>query len=135
MASGFFVFLCVLVLIRMLRSESIQRLGVSAGLEVPAWRFLLFVVGFGFLVAASCGAASVQERHEAIVIVKEAPLLVSPFDKSEALATLPEGESVNAEKKYGDYILVRYENEKVKSGWINQSQITPVEPDLLAGAP
>lgn len=135
LASSFFMLLCVLILLRMLNSESIQRLGVSATLEVPAWRLILFLVGFGLFLAISCGAMSVQERHEAIVIAREASLLVTPFDKSQTLATLPEGEAVNAEKKYGDYILVRYESDKVKSGWVSQSQIAPVEPDLLAGAP
>lgn len=132
-ASGTFTLLCVLWILRLLRPESLQRVGVSGGLTVPAWRLILFLNGTALFLLIACGALSVQERHEAIVVTKKAELLVSPFDKSESIATLPEGESVNAEKKYGDYILVRYE--KGKSGWINQKQLATVEPDLLAGAP
>lgn len=133
LASGVFTVLCAAWVVRLLRPEVLKTAGVNDGLLVPMWRLLLFVVGFGLFVIVACGALSVQERHEAIVVAKEASLLVSPFDKSEVLVALPEGESVNAEKKYGDYILVRYE--KGKSGWVNQSQIVTVEPDLLSGAP
>lgn len=129
-ASSFaFTLLCVLWIVRLLRPGWLQRFGVSAALQTPAWRFLLFVNGVMLFLLVACGAMSTQDRHEAIVVAKQAALLVSPFDKSESLVTIPEGESVSAEKKYGDYILVRYE--KGKSGWVSQSQITPVEPDLL----
>lgn len=136
LSCSLFSLLCLLLIVRMLRSEWIQRLGVGPRLEVPVWRLLIFLSGVALFLAVACGAMSVEDRPEAIVIAKEASLLVSPFDKSDSVATLPEGESVNAEKKYGDYILVRYEKDKKdKSGWVNQSQIAPVEPDLLSGAP
>lgn len=133
LASGLFTLLCAAWVIRLLRAESLKSLGVNETWIVPVWRLGLFVIGFGFFVAVACGAMSVQERHEAVIVAREASLLVSPFDKSEVLTALPEGETVNAEKKYGEYVLVRYG--KGKSGWVNQSQIVTVEPDLLKVTP
>lgn len=132
-ASFTFSLLCLLWVVRLVRPEWLQRAGVSTPLLTPIWRLILFLNVVALFLIVACGAMSVQDRHEAIVIVKQASLLVSPFDKSEVMTTLPEGDSVNAEKKYGDYVLVRYE--KGKSAWVNQSQIATVEPDLLKTTP
>lgn len=132
-ASFAFSLLCLLWVVRLLRPEWLQRIGVSNGLLTPIWRLILFVNAVALFLLIACGAMSVQDRHEAVILVKQASLLVLPFDKSEVMTTLPEGDLVTAEKKYGDYVLVRYE--KGKSGWVNQSQIATVEPDLLKATP
>jgi tetratricopeptide (TPR) repeat protein len=133
LASGLFTVFCLLYVVRLLRAETLRFTGVGEAWTAPVWRLILVVSGLACVWAAGSAALSVRNRHDAVVVAKEATLLASPFDKSESIASLPEGESLAAEKKYGDYVLVHYG--RGKSGWVNQSQIGTVEPDWLSAAP
>jgi tetratricopeptide (TPR) repeat protein len=120
---------CILATIRALRPNWIQWMGVSANFSVRAWRLILTLNGLVCFLAAACLAMSMQWRHEAVVIAKEGLVLISPYEKSNRVDSLPEGETVIAEKKHDRFIFIRYG--KGQGGWIDEKQIATVEPDLL----
>jgi tetratricopeptide (TPR) repeat protein len=90
-------------------------------------------VGVLGLIAAGVAVLSWSgELHEAVVIEKNAPALISPFSSAQTAFTPPVGETVSVRKRYDSYLLV--EDQAGHTGWISESQIAPIIPGGAAGA-
>ncbi len=84
---------------------------------------------FGFVELSTIGF---NDRIEGVIISKQAPLRLSPFDSAEQTGTLPEGELVTIEQQHDDYFWV--DQRSHQSGWVQQKAIEPVLPGVLAAA-
>jgi len=66
-----------------------------------------------------------NNRIEGVIIAsKEATLYRSPFDSSDSVGTIPEGELVTVEDRHNDYL--RIEGRDYHFGWIAQKDIAPI---------
>jgi hypothetical protein len=90
---------------------------------VPVVLFFAFVElsAFGF-----------NARIEGVIVAKQVPLRLSPFDSSEQTGTLPEGELVTVEQRHDDYLWVDQRSQQ--SGWVQEKALEPVLPGLLPAA-
>jgi tetratricopeptide (TPR) repeat protein len=69
-----------------------------------------------------------QTADDAIVTSKEAPARISPFDSAKSSFNLLAGEKVEMEETHSGFVRVR--NREGKSGWVSQSEIQPILPDV-----
>jgi hypothetical protein len=120
---------CILMVVRWFQPGAMPKPGAAITMNMRVWRLALVLNGLICFLAAAGAALSMQERQQAVVIAKEGTLLISPYEKSNKIDTLPEGETVNAEKKHDRFIFVRYG--KGQGGWIDEKQIGTVDPNLL----
>jgi len=66
-----------------------------------------------------------NDRIQGVIVApKEATLRLSPFDSSDSIGTIPEGELVTVEDRHNDYL--RIEARDHHFGWIAQKDIEPV---------
>jgi hypothetical protein len=84
---------------------------------------------FGFVELSTIGF---NDRIEGVIISKQAPLRLSPFESAEQTGTLPEGELVTIEQQHDDYFWV--DQRSHQSGWVQEKAIEPVLPGSLAAA-
>lgn len=79
--------------------------------------FLLILGNAGFFLKAK------DRSHTALITAKQAPILLSPFDKAKPLLTLQEGRSLTLlnQPPHGNYYLVDYQSQR---GWIKSSSLT-----------
>ncbi len=126
MASIVFSLFCLLSALRFWKPQSLQAIGITPSFEIRAWRLLLTFLGLTSFLLAAFFALSMQYRNQAVVIEKQAQVLISPYEKADLVESLPEGEIVNAEKKHDHFLFVRYR--KGQGGWIDEKQIELVEP-------
>jgi tetratricopeptide (TPR) repeat protein len=84
----------------------------------------LFVAIPCFLFTAYIALLAAPLRIEGVVMGKDVPLRISPFDAAEEIGTLPEGELVTVEQKHDDYF--RVEARDGKYGWLTNKSLEPV---------
>ena len=85
------------------------------------------VVGIVLLgLSLMSAAANWQKCHEAVVIASDVSARISPVTNGEAAFKLSPGETVALKGKYHDFALVQ--NSTGHSGWVAQSEITPLVP-------
>jgi hypothetical protein len=77
-----------------------------------------------FLFTAYIALLAAPLRIEGVVMGKDAPLRISPFDAAEQIGTLPEGELVTVEQKHDNYF--RIEDRDGKYGWMTRQSLEPV---------
>lgn len=82
-----------------------------------------------FFAFVELSAAGFNARIEGVIVAKQVPLRLSPFESSDQTGTLPEGDLVTVEKKYNDYFWV--DERSQQSGWVQEKAIEPVLPGLL----
>ena len=113
--SGAWAFLCASLLFRALR---------------PRQRSLFLMLGtvstLALLVAVGAMIFSSRALGEAVVVDKNAAVLISPFPAAQTVFSPAPGETVWVQKTYGDFILVK--DAAGHTGWISQSQISRVIP-------
>jgi tetratricopeptide (TPR) repeat protein len=94
----------------------------------------LFVAIPLFLFTTYVALLAAPLRIEGVVMSKDAPLRLSPFDAAEQIGTLPEGELVTVEQKHDNYF--RIEARDGRYGWMTRQSLEPVIAgsfDLSAG--
>jgi tetratricopeptide (TPR) repeat protein len=107
--------LCVSVLLRAV-SPGQQAVFSGAG-------FACALVLVGAIAALALSSGSLRE---AVVVDKNAAVLISPFPAAQAVFTPAPGETVRIEKAYNDFVLIA--NGVGQTGWIAKSQVVPVVP-------
>lgn len=85
---------------------------------------VLFVAIPLFLFTTYVALLAAPLRVEGVVMTKDAPLRISPFDAAEQTGTLPEGELVTVEQKHDNYF--RIEGRNGIHGWIMRQSLEPV---------
>lgn len=73
-----------------------------------------------------------QYFNPSVVISPNVKLLISPFNSSTAIGSLPEGRLVYPQKSHGDFIYVTDETER--KGWIQSTLIEPVVKPVRPGS-
>ena len=92
--------------------------------------FAYLAVSTGILLLALSTASAItawQKSHEAVVIAPETTARISPVTNGEASFKLRPGEMVSISGRYHDFALVQ--NSAGHSGWVVQSDITPLVPE------
>jgi tetratricopeptide (TPR) repeat protein len=84
----------------------------------------LFVAIPLFLFTTYIALLAAPLRIEGVVMSKDAPLRLSPFDAAEQIGTLPEGELVTVEQKHDNYF--RIESRDGHYGWMTRQSLEPV---------
>jgi hypothetical protein len=82
-----------------------------------------------FFAFVELSAYGFNARIEGVIVAKQVPLRLSPFDSSDQTGTLPEGELVTVEQRHNDYFWV--DDRSKQSGWVQQKALEPVLPGLL----
>jgi hypothetical protein len=85
-----------------------------------------------FFAFVELSAYGFNARIEGVIVAKQAPLRLSPFDSADQTGTLPEGELVTVEQRHNDYFWV--DQRSKQSGWVQQKALEPVLPGLLPDA-
>jgi hypothetical protein len=85
---------------------------------------------FGFVELSATGF---NARIEGVIVAKQVPVRLSPFDSAEQTGTLPEGELVTVEQRHNDYLWV--DQRSHQSGWVQEKALEPVLPGLLPAGP
>ena len=85
---------------------------------------VLFVSIPCFLFSVYVAGMAAPLRIEGVVMSKDAPLRLSPFDAAEQIGTLPEGELVTVEQKHDNYF--RIEARDGRYGWMTRQSLEPV---------
>jgi tetratricopeptide (TPR) repeat protein len=67
-----------------------------------------------------------NQLNRAVVTDKNASLLISPFPAAQTVFSPPLGETVDVQKAYDDFLLVK--DSAGRTGWISKTQITPIIP-------
>ena len=116
---------CLLLLIAALIVNSLVKESPSLKKACRAVFFICTPL-FLFLGFIELSAVGFNDRIEGVVVAKDAPLRLSPFDTSEQTGTIPEGELVTIEEQHGDYVWV--DDKSVQSGWMQNKQVAPVVP-------
>jgi tetratricopeptide (TPR) repeat protein len=98
--------------------------GPSRAVAGKVVKTMLFVGIPCFLFTAYIALLAAPLRIEGVVMSKDAPLRLSPFDAAEQIGTLPEGELVTVEQKHDNYF--RIEDRDGKYGWITRASLEPV---------
>jgi tetratricopeptide (TPR) repeat protein len=89
--------------------------------------FATSAAGVLVLIAAIAAVwVSSGELRRAVVVDKNAAVLISPFPAAQAVFSPTPGEVVSVQKSYDDYLLVA--DEGGRSGWIAKGQIEAVIP-------
>ena len=120
-----------LTLVYWFRPGVLGFLGLGSQGLVRLWRLALFLVFVAFAWTATCGALSLIERNQAVVVAKDVPVLLSPFAKAKKMSTLAEGDTVTVDKidrQYGDFVRVRYGKRQL--GWVSREKVRAVDPNL-----
>jgi tetratricopeptide (TPR) repeat protein len=86
-----------------------------------------------FFAFVELSAYGFNARIEGVIVAKQAPLRLSPFDSADQTGTLPEGELVTVEQRHNDYFWV--DDRSRQSGWVQQKALEPVLPGLLPDGP
>jgi len=86
----------------------------------------------GFVELSTIGF---NNRIEGVIVApKEATLLISPFDGSDKVGTIPEGELVTIEDRHDDYLRIEARGDS-HFGWVLQKDIEPVVAGTLDQPP
>jgi tetratricopeptide (TPR) repeat protein len=83
---------------------------------------------FGFV---ELSAAGYNARIQGVIVARQAPLRLSPFESAEQTGTLPEGELVTVEEEHDHYFWV--DERSRQSGWVEGKALEPVLPGSLPG--
>lgn len=127
--AGLFIVFGVLMCVRPYVPGAIGVRGEAPTQTVKKWRFIIAVAALAVFLAAICMGVAAQPRHQAVVLVKQAAVLVSPFAGAEPVAHIAEGQTVDVDKKHGDYIKVRFS--KKEFGWVERGNLEAIEMGLL----
>jgi|GEM_PF-4898601 len=96
------------------------------------WNFICgCIAGLFALIAISAAIIQNSAIYEAVVIKKDVPLLVSPFEQAEEVNTLREGEVVEISREHGNYYLI--DLGPGRTGWAEKSSVIPVIPEKSEG--
>jgi tetratricopeptide (TPR) repeat protein len=115
-----------LIALAVIASVFVSRLapGPNRAVAGKVVKTTLFVAIPCFLFTAYIALLAAPLRIEGVVMSKDAPLRLSPFDAAEQIGTLPEGELVTVEQKHDDYF--RVEARDGKYGWMTGKSLEPV---------
>jgi hypothetical protein len=110
-------------------------------LRIPPRSLRRFFKGVIFICVPLClffafvelSAAGFNARIEGVIVAKQVPVRLSPFDSAEQTGTLPEGELVTVETRHDDYLWVDQRSQQ--SGWVQEKALEPVLPGLLPAGP
>jgi tetratricopeptide (TPR) repeat protein len=95
--------------------------------RLRALRFAGIVLGIAALSFTSCNALVQWPKiREAVVIVEQTPIRVSPVPMGDALLQLTEAESVTVIAEHEDFVLVR--TATGRSGWAARADVADVVP-------
>jgi hypothetical protein len=95
--------------------------------RLPALRFAGVALGITALGFSTCNAlVQWPKLHEAVVIVQETPLRVSPVPMGDPLQQLNEAEIVTITAEHEDFVLVR--TATGRSGWVARADVADVVP-------
>jgi tetratricopeptide (TPR) repeat protein len=101
---------------------------------LPQWRSLIFLWSFACALVLFTAIAAIivssPTLHQAIVIDKNASVLISPFPTAQTVFSPSPGETVTVQKAYDDFLLVT--DSTGHSGWINKTQISLIIPSQPA---
>jgi len=87
---------------------------------------------FGFVELACVGF---NNRIEGVIVApKEATLRQSPFESSDNIGTIPEGELVTVEDRHNDYFRIEARGDH-HFGWVQAKEIEPVCADGFSAPP
>jgi hypothetical protein len=87
---------------------------------------------FLFFAFVELSALGFNARVEGVIVAKQVPLRLSPFESSDQTGTLPEGELVTVEGRHDDYLWV--DDRSKQSGWVQEKALEPVLPGQLPAA-
>jgi hypothetical protein len=85
-----------------------------------------------FFAFVELSAFGFNARVEGVIVAKQVPIRLSPFESSEQTGTLPQGELVTVEQRHDDYLWVDQRSQQ--SGWVQEKALEPVLPGLLPAA-
>jgi len=92
----------------------------------PAWRIAMAFAACVLLATASAVVLQSPELNQAIVIVKNTPVYISPVTVGQPLYTLAEGQNIAIRNAYSDFILV--ETTDGHRGWVKRADVSPLIP-------
>jgi tetratricopeptide (TPR) repeat protein len=127
-----------LLLLAMIGSASADALAPGLGTSPRSLRQFFKSVIFAcvpvvlFFAFVELSAYGFNARIEGVIVAKQAPLRLSPFESADQTGTLPEGELVTVEQRHDDYLWV--DERSQQSGWVQQKALEPVLPGLLPAA-
>jgi tetratricopeptide (TPR) repeat protein len=92
-----------------------------------ALRVAMALLGAAALSFTACNALIEWPKlREAVVIVKETPIRVSPVPMGDPLQQLPEAETVTITARHEDFVLVR--TRTGRAGWVARADLADVVP-------
>jgi len=99
----------------------------TVSLRFRALRIAGLILGISALGFTTCNAlVQWPKLRQAVVIVKETPVRVSPVPMGDALLQLPEGETVTVTAQHEDFVLVR--TRTGRAGWAARADLADVVP-------
>ena len=113
---GALTLLCAGVLGAQFRADRQTSFGLLSALSA-----VVLIVALGAIAVRS------QEVDLAIISAKAAPALISPFGGAKTVCEFSAGQTVNVEKAYGGFRLVR--DFAGHSGWVNQAELGMIAAD------
>ena len=85
-----------------------------------AWHQAIAALGLAIFLLSVPAHLGVNSRSRlGFVIIKDAPLRLTPTAEAQIIARLPAGEPARLERRLGDYLLLRTSH---ASGWIHQNE-------------
>ena len=104
--------------------------GILSAMSFPRRRVLCQTAAFaGFVLlglSVMSAVAAWQKCHEAVVVAQDVAARISPVTDGETAFKLSPGETVALKGSYHDFALVQ--NSAGHSGWVAQTEITPIVP-------
>ncbi len=105
---------------------------IVAGRVYPAQRlYLRLGTGIAIVILVAAGIAITTQfdaLQRAVVIAKEAPVRISPFESARSAFVLSPGEEVTLGKSHENFVFVQ--DRQHRSGWVSQGQIEAVVPSM-----
>ena len=105
-------------------------LGMLAGTLARRFQWVRIVgilIGAALIALTTCNAMLLWPRvHEAVVLVNQTPVRVSPVPMGDTAFVLPEAETVTITAEHEDFALIR--TRRGRSGWVARANLGAVVP-------